>query len=349
MKIEFYNNLLNNEDYNNLLLQDESTLFYQSIPYHRILKEHLKCESVYFLAYENDNLVGILPFLYKESEFGSVFNSLPYYGSNGAFIVDNTLDVETQEKIKFDLYEKYLEFASSKNVISSTIITNPLNNDKEFIENKLKLKATDYRIGQITELPDYTDNYEEVLLSSFQNPRPRNIKRAKKAGIIVKKENNLEALEFLFKVHKDNIESINGISKKESFFINLPKFFNEDEYGVYIAYIDKKPIAGLLLFYFNKTVEYFTPATIHDYRNDQPSALLIYQAMLDSIKSGYKFWNWGGTWESQTGVYDFKNKWNAKDFKYFYYTNLFDNKILNYEKQKLIESFQYFYSYNYNR
>ncbi len=334
--------------YNNLLLQDQSTLFYQSLPYHYLLKEHLNCESVYFLAYEEDRLVGILPFLFKETQFGSVFNSLPYYGSNGAFIIDNTLDIDKQKEIKKNLYNQYLEFVKSKNVLSSTIITNPLNNDKEFIESELKLNATDYRIGQITELPENDDNIENILISQFQNPRPRNIRRAIKANIVIKKDNSQNALDFLYNVHKENIESIGGRAKEKSFFDLIPNYFNNNEFAVYIAYLEDKPIAGLLLFYFNKTVEYFTPATVHDYRNDQPSALIIYKAMLDAIEKGYKYWNWGGTWESQKGVYDFKNKWNAQDFKYYYYTNLFDEKIKKIDKLELLKSSPYFYIFNFN-
>ena len=345
---EINSEILKTNEYNNLLLQDESTLFYQSLPYHNLLKEHLNCESVYFLAYEDDILVGTLPFLYKESEFGSIFNSLPYYGSNGAFIIDNTLPDDIQGEIKINLYNQYLDFAKSKNVISSTIITNPMKNDKAFIENELNLQPTDYRIGQITELPENSENIEEILINSFANPRPRNIRKAIKENITVKKENSIESLEFLYKVHKDNIESIGGKAKEKSFFDLIPNYFNNNEFAVYIAYIDETPIAGLLLFYFNKTVEYFTPATIHDYRNAQPSALLIYQAMIDAARNGYKYWNWGGTWESQKGVYDFKNKWNAQDYKYFYYTNLFDGKIKNIDKLELLKSFPYFYIFNFN-
>lgn len=347
MNYKVQESISNITEYKNLLLQDQSTLFYQSIPYHNLLKEHLNCESVYFLAYEDDKLVGILPFLYKESEYGSIFNSLPYYGSNGAFIIDKTLDSSQQKEIKKELYNQYLEFAKSKNVLSSTIITNPLKNDKEFIENELKLKATDYRIGQITKLPENTTDVETILMSKFQNPRPRNIRRAIKANIEIKKENNKESIDFLYTVHRENIESIGGKAKEKIFFDSIPLYFKNNEYSVYIAYLDEKPIAGLLLFYYNKTVEYFTPATLHEYRNDQPSALIIYQAMLDAIKMEYEYWNWGGTWESQKGVYDFKSKWNAKDFNYYYYTNLFDERIKNIDKLELLKSFPYFYIYNF--
>jgi len=63
-----------------------------------------------------------------------------------------------------------------------------------------------------------------------------------------------------------------------------------------------------LLFYYGKTIEYFTPVFRNEYRSYQPMSLLIYQAMVDGAKAGYERWNWGGTWENQEGVYRFKSK-----------------------------------------
>ena len=77
-------------------------------------------------------------------------------------------------------------------------------------------------------------------------------------------------------------------------------------------------------FYFNKTVEYFTPADFIRHRRTQALALVIYEAMKDAMKKGYKNWNWGGTWLSQDGVYDFKKRWGTTEHPYFYYTQIFN-------------------------
>ena len=108
-----------------------------------------------------------------------------------------------------------------------------------------------------------------------------------------------------------------------------------------------EPIAALLVFYFNKTVEYFTPATIHEFRNDQPSALIIHEAMKAAAKDGYKYWNWGGTWESQEGVYDFKKRWGASDHRYEYFIQILDDKVKEIPIQDLKVAFPNFYLYPY--
>lgn len=334
-------------DIEGLLKSSSKTLFYHSVKYHIFLREYLSCKHVYFLAYDNNELVACLPFLYKESDKGSVFNSLPYYGSNGSFISLDNLDLDKKKEVFSNLYDNFITFSNNKNVLSSTIVDSPLNT-ASITHEILGFEATDYRIGQITPLPEKSDNIDEGLLKLFDNPRPRNIKKANKSGVVVKEEHSLDALKFLFKVHKDNIDSINGISKTQDFFTAIPNHFSNDDYSVFIAYKDGEPISGLLLFYYNETVEYFTPATIHDYRNIQPSALIIFEAMKNAILRGFKYWNWGGTWESQKGVYDFKKKWGAKDFNYSYYTKIYSEEILSLPKQELSRLFSNFYTYNYN-
>ena len=93
----------------------------------------------------------------------------------------------------------------------------------------------------------------------------------------------------------------------------------------------------------NSTIEYFTPCTLNNYRNYQASALLIFEAMKYAIDKNFKNWNWGGTWESQKGVYDFKKKWGSIDLNYYYFTKVYNPEILNQTSDKLLELYPNFY------
>ena len=76
-----------------------------------------------------------------------------------------------------------------------------------------------------------------------------------------------------------------------------------------IAEYENKVIAALLVFLYNQPAEYYTPVILNEYRPLQPMSGLIYQAMQEAITCGMKWWNWGGTWKSQDGVYRFKKSW----------------------------------------
>ena len=69
----------------------------------------------------------------------------------------------------------------------------------------------------------------------------------------------------------------------------------------------------------------------------QPLTHLIFKAMKDAvIYKKSKYWNWGGTWlNGQEGVYRFKKKFGAVDFKYKYH--IYANKDLKSLSDKKIK------------
>lgn len=331
------------------LKERETTLFYQNPIFHRFLCNHLDAEVFYFIWMKEDEIIAACPLMIKRNDqIGSVVNSLPYYGSNGFLVFSKEVTQNVREEIRNDFKKQFSFFIKENNIVLSTLITNPFEpEDMLWLRDNWSAAYTDYRIGQITSLPAHLDNIEKDLMSIYDNPRPRNIRRALKAEINVTKKWGKEALDFLYLVHKDNIESIGGLPKRKDFFMQIPDYFDETSYTVFLAEKEGKPIAALLVFYFNKTVEYFTPATIHEFRNDQPSALIIHEAMKEAVADGYMYWNWGGTWESQEGVYGFKKKWGAKDYRYEYFTQMTNPKVAEIPLQELKDAFPNFYLYPY--
>ena len=335
----------NQVQYSEFLLNSEHTLLYASFNYKNLIEKHLSCKSFYTLALdENNNIIGAFPLMILYTSYGNIANSLPFYGSNGGMIVKKELLEEERNHIRSFLLNEVNHIIEKEKCIVSTFITNPLDEEgKKWFDSNCKFDYLDDRIGQITHLPPYQENYDQVLLDTFEDPRPRNIRRALKEDIHVYSSNQIADLEFLYSVHKENIESIGGKAKELSFFLSIPDSMDKEDFKIYIAEKGGKKIAGLLLFYFNKTVEYYTPATIHEYRNMQPSSLLIYQAMKDAASLGFKNWNWGGTWRTQNGVYDFKKKWGAKDYPYYYFISIFDKNFLKLSKDQLLRRYPNFF------
>ena len=58
---------------------------------------------------------------------------------------------------------------------------------------------------------------------------------------------------------------------------------------------------------------------------------------------GFKTWNWGGTWESQKGVYSFKKRWGTKNEKYFYLTKVNNTDLYNLDENTLLREYQNFF------
>lgn len=322
------------------LCQFDNTLLYSSQSYLRLLSDYLNCEIKVVIAIENGTLKGFLPIAIKTNGKEAVCNSLPYYGSNGGIIVLASVLAE-RDKIRKEIYKVARDYVISRSCVSFTIISSPLDPEgNQWLKDNTQYDLRDDRIGQITHFPK---TGTEDLMSCFQDPRPRNIRKALKEGVTIAYSHSHEDIEFLYQTHLANITAIGGIPKSKRFFELLPKHFNERQFRVYTANMNGQKVAALLLFYFNRTVEYYTPATVEQFRNQQPTSLIIYEAMKDAMEMGFKNWNWGGTWLSQGGVYDFKKRWGTNDHPYFYYVRIFDESLLSKPREYFLKEFPNFY------
>jgi hypothetical protein len=315
--------------YERFLLEFEEGLFFYSIKYKLFLEELLSVESNYLLVVDdNEKIYAILPLMEKNGKFGKIINSLPYYGSNGG-ILSKT---DEAEKLLLEYYN-----ALTRDVAGSTYITNPLQRD--ILD--LKHNILDKRVGQWSSL-DYNENIEENIIKSYHSKTRNLVRKAIKLNVTVEVDNS--QIDFLYETHYDNITAIGGKAKERRFFKLIKKYFEKNiDYKIYIAKLDGKKIGAVLLFYYNKTVEYFTPAIVSKYRNYQPTSLIIYQAMIDASKHNYKWWNWGGTWLTQDGVYHFKKRFGAIDKEYKYFININNQEIYNSSKEELLEEYDNFY------
>lgn len=342
-------------EYSSFLNSVPEALIYHTLPYLKHIGNELQADLEVLIVREEtkQDILGALPFLFSQhGKYGRICNSSAYFGSNGGFLLRSSIGEDTKVEVMEKLYVAFEDLCEEYGVSSSTIISSPFDdNTNLWCESNASFDFKDSRIGQVTPLPEFTnqDSIEQDLIDIFSDPRPRNIRKARKSGIEVYRSTDPEDLDFLFDVHVDNISAIGGLTKRKDFFQEIPTRYSTSEYAVFIAQLNDKKVAGLLLFYFNNTVEYFTPATIHEFRNLQPSSLIILEAMKDAVRRGFKYWNWGGTWKSQTSLHSFKKKWGAVDMDYYYYTRVYDQNILEASREELGSEYSNFYVVPYDK
>lgn len=326
----------NEKDYDEFLKESPYPLFFASSAYKNLLSRFLNAEPNYLLAVNDiGKIVGSLPLIKCDSNWGTVFNSLPFYGSNGGVMSFGDNNVVNQ------LLRHYKELLGGEKVVSGTIVSSPFEPENEMYEKQLDVRFKDSRIGQVTIFGNVN---EESLMDIFHYKTRNAIRKGIKSRVTVRWECGLDYLDFLSDVHQENMSKINVAFKPKSFFDLLPVLFNYGkQYRIYVAFHNNNPIAALLVFYFNRTVEYFTPATIEQYRELQPMNVIIYEAMKDAVSDGFLHWNWGGTSINQKGVYDFKKKWGTQDLPYYYYTTICDEKVFQLSKETLLKEFPFFY------
>jgi lipid II:glycine glycyltransferase (peptidoglycan interpeptide bridge formation enzyme) len=155
----------------------------------------------------------------------------------------------------------------------------------------------------------------------------------------------------LYTTHVENISAKNGHAKPWSHFKALRELLPAESVRLWTAQIDGITAAALLLLYYNRTVEYFVPVIKHEFRSFQPMSLLIFLAMLDAVKRGFSWWNWGGTWLSQESLLRFKAGFGAQSLPYRYFVIVPPDKLDVIQKLggRLAVHFPYYYVYPFSR
>ena len=247
------------------------------------------------------------------------------------------------------------EYCREEKIKFATFIDTPFKSFEQTYTKNISNQFVDYRIGQITYLTSASSkNLEEELLSSFHQKTRNMVRKSLKNDLYYSHSNCQSAISRLYNIHRENMDQINGIAKPKEFFNQLNIIFDYDkDFRIYTAKTKREEIVScLLLFYFKDHVEYFTPAVETKWRQSQALSGLIFNAMLDAIREkNSKLWNWGGTWETQDGVYRFKSRWGADDKKYNYFTKIYgDTQIIEtIDREEFLKEYQWFYGFPFNK
>lgn len=321
------------ERYEAFLLARPETLLYQSWRYQSLLIGLLGCRQQGLLALdEDDHIQAALPLMAMDGPLGTVLNSLPFYGSNGALVGEDPA-------ARAELVAAYRRLVQVPGMAASTVIENPL---APCGADGLAHDLTDERIGQLTPLPAAGDK-EAALMQSFHYKTRNMVRKAEKLGVEVVVDN--ETMSFLVDVHEENMREIGGLAKSRNFFDSLPQYFRPGhDYRLYVARLGSEPLAAVLVFFYNRTAEYYTPVVRKEYRASQALSAAIFRAMCDASAQGYAWWNWGGTWLSQDGVYRFKSRWGTQDLPYRYFTSVHNPAVLKASRAELLVSYPSFFT-----
>ena len=335
------------EEYSKSILKDSRSFLLSTLKYRDLIEEVTKSEPRYIILLKDNKIVASLPTFIKRGKEGSVLNSMPWYGSNPGISVDESLSYEERYEIKTKIISSFHDLAKKEDCFSSCLITRPFEKDICVFDNSFTCSFIDSRIGMFTKLPNYSDNISNDLMKIVHSKTRNLIRKSENLNIEFYHSNSTEDLLFLSETHKKNMQSVNASFKDFDFFLKFSKIFKyDDDYRIYIAKIGNMKIAALLISYFNKTVEYFTPAIDVNYRSYNPLNLLIFNAMKDMSSKEFVFWNWGGTTlPGMEGVYHFKNRWGSMECNYYYFITFYKDleKVKRLTKDFLLKEYEFFY------
>jgi hypothetical protein len=334
--------------YSEFVSRQESALIYSTLEYRDFLCNAVDGNAEYLVAVDDDGIAGVMPlFRLSHSEYGSVVNSLPWYGSHGSCLVEKG---ERGQVARTALLEAYRGVVASS-ALSSTIVLSPF--EQQHLDTYLSIApptVTDRRTGQMTPLPlpgpDQAVALEKTILQKTRNL----VRKSLRQNFSLEIDDTDSGWRFLYETHVENLAAIGGRAKPREHFEALRRSLPRQWQRLYTARQEGTPVAALLVLDFNRTTEYFTPVVKHEYRPLQPLSFLIWHAMLHSIEKRMKWWNWGGTWPTQRSLYHFKAGWGAVDFPYSYLIQASPEAVslLKRELSALERAYRNYYLYPYS-
>jgi hypothetical protein len=304
-------------------------LLYHSLRFRDLLIGLLGCRARYALAVDDGAVTGAMPLLVADGPHGEVLNSLPYYGSPGGPLASSDAAARA-------LTDWYASQIAGPSVAAATVVENVFSPSPSRVPHDV----TDSRVNHMTDLRGLET--DEHLAAAIEASARRNVRKAMRAGVDVTVESdNLGDLEEL---HLRSMRLAGGAAKSSAFFSGVEEHFRADEdFRIYVARVDGRPAACLLLFYFADTVEYYVPAVDPEHRSLQPLAAILAHAMPDAAGRGAVRWNWGGSWPGHDTLMRFKAKWGGRPQPYTYWVKVNSPAVAEDSPEALLDAYPGFY------
>lgn len=311
-----------------------------------------KIEVFYYCLFDNSNqIIALMPLAKKTNkEMEVVINSLPFFGSHGGFLYNPK--VKDKSIIQRQLMETILDKLKNENILSFTVIENSFLPLDEFVFFDCGFDIIDSRLGQFKDFKELDDTLStrEAILKSCHTKTRNAIRKGLSYNPKISIREDHATLKWIQFLHEKSIKALNGKFKSLRVFESLLSAFPSPKHSrIFVGEINAKKVAALIvLLHENYTVEYFTPVIDEDYKHTQLLSALIYESMCILKDEGFSLWNWGGTWESQEGVYRFKERFGSFTLPYRYFSKIFDQSIKKKTRNELTKEFNYFYTIKYN-
>lgn len=327
-------------EYDRFLARCENSLVYHSRPYLEAISSISSSNVDILIVQDQSCWSAAMPLfsLYDGDHY--VVNSSPYFGSHGDLLIAGA---QNKAAVCVAASRALADIASDRRCLSINIVSHPTDPVIGDYLSEAGLSQWDVRTGQISRLRTaLTRDEAEISIMNNCSQKTRNIiRKSNSQGFDITLSDSHVDWSNLYNYHRVSMQSIGGKYKTESEF-NVLRSLPAEMRRLHVAYRGEEFCGALLTLWYNEWVEYFTPVSHPDFRNLQVGSALIAHVMAEAILDRKEYWNWGGTWSTQTGVYHFKAGWGASDHKYVYYGTAKPG-VLDSDPQALLARFPYFY------
>ena len=232
----------------------------------------------------------------RVSEKNQIFDLITPYGYGG-FLFDGA------DKSKIDaMLVELQDYFFKEGIVSEFVRWHPLLNNVDSLRGKIDIIDLGHTIHM-----DLTS--KETIWQNITSKNRNTIRRAQKCGIVIHHKQERYFLSIFNEIYnstrrKDNAEEYYYF--EDAFYDSIHSDL-KNNYELFYAEIDGKIIAMAIILFANRKMHYHLSGSLVEYRNLNPTNLLLYEVACWGAEQGFEtFHLGGGLGASKDNLYNFK-------------------------------------------
>jgi serine/alanine adding enzyme len=310
------------EEWKSYVINHPSGTIYHLPQWKEVLEASFHYKPLYLFAKSEDNvLCGVLPlFQIKSWLTGNRLVSLPF-----SYICGPIVDSE-QALVALINEAKNLCHALRCSYVEIRMIANE---DRPAISSpwrELGFQISDHFSTHVLDLAE-----PDIVWKKFDSKSVRwAIRKAKKDGVIIREGSRVNDLETFYKLNLKTKRRL-GVPGHPFDFLHNVYDNMRNLTKLYLAEYQGNVIAGIMNLEFKDTILYGYAASDREYLIHRPNDLLLWIAIEEGCRLGYKHFDFGKTSKDEEGLFRFKKHWGGEERKlwYYYYPQIPNSMALN--------------------
>lgn len=268
------------------------------------------------LYYENNGIKAIYVYFKRRTAIEQYYDSITPYGYGGVLFEGDISEENLQA-----FWNVYVVKMREEGIVDNFVRYHPILSNS----SPMKMISKVIDLGKTIALDlSSPDVIWENIISKNRNM----IRKAEKNGVEIRHGKDLSLLYEFKRIYDATMER----NHAEEYYFFDESFYESihrdlfDNYELFYAMLDGKPIALSIMIYANKQMHYHLSGSLAEYRNLAPLNLLLYKAALWGYEQGFMtFHLGGGVGNCEDGLYKFKAAFNRKsDYQFSIGKEVFD-------------------------
>jgi len=175
---------------------------------------------------------------------------------------------------------------------------------------------------------------EQDIYETFRSSTKRNIKKAISGGVEIIRDQSLESVKAYYRLHCLTKKRQGIFPQPFLFFRKIHEHVLDTNQGhIALAVLDGKPVAGTVIFHWNKDASYVYGASDLRYQHYRPHNLLMWDSIRWHARQGFKTFTLGVTDLNNDGLRQYKKGLSpTEEVRHYYRYDFEQNQFLKHQE-----------------